>query len=136
MSGRWIGLILLVLFAGCATEANLQARMNGLVGKSESDLVARLGAPQHVDVLQDGSRILVYTQMETTQQGAPYQAPPARLTGGIYGGNSGVMYTPSASYSRPQGLASAEMVSCTIAFRILGDRIESWRSRGDNCVSN
>jgi len=104
--------------------------------KSESDLVARLGAPQHVNVLQDGSRILVYTQMETTQQGAPYQAPPARLTGGIYGGNSGVMYTPSASYSRPQGLASAEMVSCTIAFRILGDRIESWRSRGDNCVSN
>jgi len=135
MRGLWIPSLSAMLLAGCAAATSFDAQMNGLVGHGESDLVALLGAPQQINLLKDNSRVLTYVRKETAQQGAPYQAPPARLTGGIYGGSSGVMFTPSANYSRMQSPGSLEVLSCTIAFRLVGDRVDSWQSKGDDCTA-
>jgi hypothetical protein len=82
-------LVLGALLAGCDTEANFRAQMNDLAGRSEADLVGRLGAPQHIYMTADGSRILTYVRSETLQpQASQYHPPPPQLAGGIYGGVS------------------------------------------------
>jgi hypothetical protein len=128
-------LVLALLFFGCATEANFQTEMKDLVGRSEADLVARLGAPQHIFVAPDQSRLLTYSINETATAAATYQPPPARLTGGLYGGSSGVMSVPSADYSRMPTPGPSAQRPCTVVFLVVGDRVQSWKSQGDNCVA-
>jgi hypothetical protein len=128
-------LVLAALLAGCATEAKFKAQMDDLAGRSEADLVGRLGAPQHIYVTPDGSRILTYVTSETVQpQAAQYHPPPPQLTGGIYGGAS-MMYQPSAAYSQVPGPADTVTLSCTVSFWISNDRVATWRSQGNNCVA-
>ncbi len=109
--------------------------MKGMVGRSEADLVVRLGAPKHIFVAPDRSRFLTYTVNATVPAAAAYQSAPGRLSGGLYGGSSGVMFVPSADYSRMQAPAASSKESCTVVFQIVADRVESWQSQGDNCVA-
>ena len=102
--------------------------MNDLAGHSEADLVGHLGAPQHIYMTADGSRILTYVRSKTIQpQASQPHPPPPQLAGGIYGGVS-VMPQPSAAYSQVPSPADTVTLSCTVSLWITNDRVAIWRS--------
>jgi len=129
--------------AGCATPQKFHLVMNQYVGRSEAELVGKLGPPQSVYVLADGTRIMTYTRGSTMLlPGAITTTPVTTNTTGQLNVTSGAQqgygtYTQrSTTYVQQQAPSTAVNVYCTVHFTLHPKGyVQSWRSEGNNCVS-
>ena len=104
--------------AGCAGDV----AKGVTVGETRSQLVARIGAPTTVS--QDGeAQILSYRRTQTAQ------LPGSGLT--VWG----TQFQPMVDEPSDNSLAPETVVTgvCTTAFRVVGDRVQSWQHTGTSC---
>lgn len=108
----------------CASEQGFHEMADSWVGATESELVSQLGPPDSLYVSPDGDRILTYSKEGSVT--LPGSAPSYQST--IYG---------NTVYSTPVGGAppSTIQLSCELSFVLKNDRVISWSSRGNSCVS-
>lgn len=131
-------LLLAALLAGCATRGGFETIMNNWVGRSESDLVAKYGPPNGLYIAPDGARILTFTKGGNVRIGGAttYQPVTSTTTGNIYGSNGGsaTYRANTTSYQAVQQPTYNIAQSCTVNFKLVNDRIESWQADGNHCV--
>ena len=120
-----------IALAACASEAGFDARMQPLVGRSETDLVAALGVPNDSFTSSEGTRFLRYdglgAQSSTTgfPAGLSFGVGGFGFSGGGVGTGAGVGY--SAGWNPP--------APCSVTFEIRAARVESFSKRGSGCVA-
>lgn len=122
---RLIFALLLVMsfLAGCATTANFEKKLNGYLGKTESQLVAEEGIPQG-SYEADGVRFLTYSRSEFGY--IPGQPPVTTTT---YIGGKAYTNTSGGTQAIPYAY------SCTVTFTIVNKLITSWKHSGNACKS-
>jgi hypothetical protein len=120
------GLCFLVL-AGCATPVDNAyiARMNGLVGQSERDLISAWGVPDKTYQLDNGTRVLTYARGSTRLIGSGFST--SACAGGAW---------PSLGYNSCLG-GFPEMQSvtyyCDYSFNVSRGRVQGWFQNGNDC---
>ncbi|MBR0649017.1 hypothetical protein GXW78_05035 [Roseomonas terrae] len=98
-----------LLLQGCATRQGFEARMGQYVGKPEADLVAALGVP--VRSFNVGNRsFLQYERRFVTADAGPG-----------WGWAGGV---------------SVQTWDCDTTFEVVGGRVASFTSRGNDCIAS
>lgn len=118
------------LLAGCAggTEA-FDQRMAGYVGRSETELVGRLGVPTRTYDAPDGSRLLQY-------DAAPAPAASSGLSLGLgvgsfgWGRGGGVGTGVGLGFGVPVAPAAE---GCSATFEVRDGRVAAFRRRGEAC---
>jgi hypothetical protein len=120
--------------AACATEQQFQNAMEAYVGASEAGLVGGMGSPQNVYQAPDGSRLLTYSHSETRQMGGTTTYQPVTSTSNASVGVASFKPTTTTTLHPIQEPAYTVALSCTIVFRVVGDRVQSWQSSGNHCV--
>ncbi len=138
MRSRLLCVALGVFFGACATRQGFEKAMNDWLWSSESVLIERAGPPQSVYVAPDGTRFLTYARSGNVQfgGGTTYQPVTATTNGNIYGsgGGSATYRSTTTTYQPVQQPVYNVELSCTVTFRVVSDRIGSWRANGNNCV--
>ena len=123
MRGLVIGMLLLGL-AGCATTGRqeLEARLAGLVGASEAELVRRVGVPARVHEAE-GRRFLAYVERWPDVAYAPW----AGFGGGYWGRGGG--------FGMGYGFAAPQLIEryCEATFEVSGGRVAGFSLRGSSC---
>jgi hypothetical protein len=107
---RW-GLLLGLLAAtsACSTRQGFEQRMAAHIGQSEGDLVAALGVPTRT-YQADGRRFIQYDRQ--------------RILADAYPG-----------WGWRWGGPTVEVLDCHVTFEIERDRVQSFTSRGNDCVA-
>lgn len=124
MRGFVIGLVLLAL-AGCGDPGReeLEARLGELVGRSETELVRRMGVPARV-VEAGGRRFLAYSQswLDTAY------VPGAAAAG--FGG-----WGPRGGFGYGAGFGAPLLVErgCEATFEVADSRVAGFTLRGNAC---
>jgi hypothetical protein len=59
-------LLVLILLAGCATQAKYQKSVESWVGRSSRELVHALGTPEKVEALKSGGHLISYTRSKAS----------------------------------------------------------------------
>jgi hypothetical protein len=112
-------LLAVLALAACADPAAVarhQARLNALIGASETDLVRQIGVPSR-SFDSDGHRFLAYS----TSQVDIWPASP--LIGfGRYGYGYGGGFPPQVVQWR-----------CDTTFELVDEHVVTWKQRGNNC---
>jgi hypothetical protein len=131
-------------FAGCATNAKFQAKMNNWVGSPEATLVSRYGPPNSSYVLQDGGRVLQYTKGQNIAIGGGTVMQPVTTygTGNITANTGG--RTTTGTYNQttttyiPQQQPTYNVQQvCTVNFTISPQgTVVRWDAQGNHCVAN
>jgi len=124
-------LLLLPPLAACATAEAFDARMAGLVGTEESELVRLIGVPDADFRTADGRRFLQYERLGMR---GPAQVQPTFGMGfggwgwrGGHGWGTGVgVAGPAYVYPPP---------SCSVTFEMVAGRVANFSRRGDGCVA-
>ena len=99
-----------LLLPGCATREGFERRMGAYVGRSEGDLVASLGVPARS--FQVGNRrFLQYERRRVLAESYPGW-------GWRWGGG-----------------ANIQTLDCSTTFEIVDGRVESFTSRGNDCLA-
>lgn len=133
-----------LVLVGCATAEKFNLRMNEYMGRSEAELVGRLGPPQSVYTLDDGSKVLTYTRGSSVFiPGAVTTTPVTTNTTGRVNVTTGLRqssgtYTQqSTTYVQQQQPGTAVNLYCTVHFTLhWRGYLQSWRSEGNNCVAS
>jgi hypothetical protein len=109
----------LLMLGGCAvpTTAAFDARMSGLIGRPEADVVAALGVPVRTHEA-GGQRFLQYESRRLVTYPGSYPFGPYRY--GYYGGFGG--FPPSV-----------ETRECDLTFALRNGRVEGFTRRGNDC---
>jgi hypothetical protein len=111
----------LFLLGGCAvpTTAAFDARMSGLIGHPEAEVVAALGVPVRTHEA-GGQRFLQYESRRLVTCPGSYPFGPYRY--GYYGGFGG--FPPSV-----------EALECDLTFVLRNGRVEGFTRCGNDCRS-
>lgn len=106
----YVLLAALPILAGCATRQGFEQRMSAYIGRSEGDLVASLGVP--LRTFESGNRrFLQFERRRVTADSMP---------GWGWGWGSAV---------------EVQSWDCSVTFEVAGGRVESFTSRGNDCVA-
>jgi hypothetical protein len=127
-------LVVALCTTACATQQGFQKAMDGYVGMPESGLVGGMGPPQTVFQAPDGSRILTYSHSETKQMGGTTTYQPVTSTSNSSVGVASYKPTTTTTLHPVQEPAYNVTLTCTIVFRVVNDRVQSWKSDGNHCV--
>lgn len=109
-------LLSLIALSGCATEAKLNAKLDGWVGRPAIELVRQAGPPQKILDGPNGHKWYVYHHENTyvTKRRVNYDGYGNAT---ISGGNTLIGY-------------------CTMSFEVNAkDIIAGWHKKGDECVA-
>ncbi len=136
-------LALALLFAGCATTANYEAKLQSWVGQPVDNLVASWGPPESSYTLTNGGRVLQYANQRNMQIGGnTYTTPQTTYNAGtanIYGTGgyaTGTYSGTSTTYVQQQ--APTYNIALTCVTRITANSsgiITNWAWQGNNCTS-
>lgn len=135
---------LVLLMAGCATQAKFESKMNSFVGRSEAVLVGTYGPPQNSYSLNDGSKVLQYSRSgQMVLPGMTTTQPVTTNTNGNLTMNQGLRQTTgsynqtSTTYVQQQAPATVVQLGCTVNFTIdSSGTVRAWSANGNHCVSN
>lgn len=138
------GAVIVACASGCATSAKFAEKLDGLVGASESAVVARYGPPRSSYTLTDGSRVIQYSRGgRAVIPGATTIEPVSTQTSGSFSVSQGAKLPAhgtynqtSTTYVQKQAPSTVIALSCTFNFMIGADgKVRSWSFEGNNCVS-
>lgn len=122
-------LLAALVLGACASQAGFDARMQGLVGMSEGDLVQRIGVPEGDFTTPDGRRFLQYERLGVS---APTPAPVMGLGIGGFGWRGGFGSGVGIGAAYPGYLPPPP---CSVTFEIRAARVASFTRRGSGCVA-
>jgi hypothetical protein len=126
---RALPLLAALALAACATPAGFDARMQGLVGLTDSDLVQAIGVPDGDFTSTDGRRFLRYDRLGTA---GPTPAPSIGFGVGGFGWRGGFGSGVGIGTSFP---AYAPPPPCSVTFEMRGGRVAGFSRRGSGCVA-
>ena len=121
---KFLSSVLLVLMlAGCATQAKYEKIVNSWMGHSEAELIRSWGPPNSV-YESAGRKYLTYSM--SSQAFIPGKNPDYKTT-----------CICSSCTSRAVGGYSGQAINwhCTTTFELEAERIVYWRFKGNNCKS-
>ena len=126
---RMIPLLGALALTACATSAAFDARMQGLVGMPEGDLVQVLGVPEADFTTPEGRRFLQYERLGIR---TPTPAPTVGFGVGGFGWRGG--------YGTGVGLGTAWPVynpppECRVTFEIRDRRVAGFTRAGTGCLA-
>ena len=140
---RFIPLLAVLVFSGCATQAKFQAKMDNFIGQSERVVVGTYGPPQNSYVLSDGSKVIQYTRGGSVI--IPGTTTYKPVTTNTYGNvtlhqglrtTTGAYNQTSTTYVQQQAPSTPINLSCTVNFTIDKDGIvQRWNAEGNHCVT-
>jgi hypothetical protein len=119
----------LLALAACATPAGFDARMQGFVGLTDSDLVQAIGVPDGDFTTTDGRRFLQYDRLGTA---APTPVPTIGFGVGGFGWRGGYGSGVGFGTAFP---AYAPPPPCSVTFEMRGGRVAGFSRRGSGCVA-
>ena len=121
----WGLLFLGMLLSACAAQIDdvYLARMNGMIGQSEKDLINAWGVPDKSYQMNDGTKIVTYTRASDYASSNGFTG--AACMGGIPG---------SIGIGTCVGGPSHIMrYYCDVNFKLAQGRINDWSQQGNNC---
>lgn len=112
---------ILFALAGCATTGNYEKNLQSWVGNTELNLIRKWGPPRQ-SYEAGGSKFLVYSSSRNVY--LPGTAPSYTTT--VIG---------NTAYTDPVGGTPGQNIglSCQTTFEISGERVVSWRWKGNDC---
>ncbi len=137
---------------GCATTENYEAILNQWVGKSESELVTAWGIPKDNYKLDDGGKILLYSNSHSVETGGySYTMPQTTYRTETIQGTPVYSRDPIATMQSAQPrtyqIKTTENVTTTVPKAIKNYSCETrfhldnkgivkdWKWQGNDCVS-
>ena len=113
-----------LLTSGCATPGKFKANTDALIGMTEADVVMSMGPPAQVYESPSKERYLTYTRSSQMPIAGVAPTYTAQTVGGMtkinaIGGSKG----------------STINLSCKVVFLLKDDKVVSWKSSGNDCVS-
>ncbi|WP_198370554.1 hypothetical protein [Roseomonas rosulenta] len=126
---RALPLLAALSLAACATQAGFDARMQGLVGMAEGDVVQSIGVPDGDFTTPDGRRFLQYERLGVS---TPTPAPVMGLGIGGFGWRGGFGSGVGFGAAYPGYLPPPP---CSVTFEIRAARVASFTRRGSGCVA-
>ncbi len=99
------------------------ARMNGMVGMAEQQLIDNWGVPSRSYVMEDKTKVVTYTRQN-------------EYTSGGFGGSACIGAVPGSigygtCFGGPGG--RLQRYYCDLSFKIKAGRIASWAQQGNDC---
>lgn len=128
-----IGLSVLFVVS-CATPEKYDARLNGWLGKTETQLVQKWGKPSAMKILDNGDKVITYTKADDVYVPSQfYIYNPGQVP------NVDEVYTPFdgeydfGPYNELVGYHVTRI--CQTSFLIQSGIISGWKWRGNDCAS-
>ena len=127
-------LLLIIFLSACATEEKYKHNINMLIGKNESDLLTDFGKPSAQKIINQHTKILTYTKLESMyvpSEFYEYNNPPYVGADDVfYPFNDLYIYNPMSQY-----LDVDVRLYCQTSFLLENNIIKSWHAHGNNCVA-
>lgn len=127
-------ILLTILLFGCATPEKYDRKLAGLIGTSESSLVASWGKPSAKKILADGSEVFTYTKANNVYVPSEfYLYNPYSLQGdaSVYAPFDGdYAFTPYG-----ENLGYNPEYTCQTSFLLQNKVVVGWKWVGNDCVA-
>jgi len=127
MRGKKVFFPLLVFLTACAAQVDTVylTRMNGMIGRSEGELIEAWGVPDKNYVMDDHTKVVTYTRTNDY------------MTAGGFGTSGCVGSVPGTGigYSTCIGVPPSRLQRyyCDVTFEIAQGRIRRWGQEGNDC---